>query len=200
LYVGILTDPTPALLRVDTSANAGLGVKAMNLAQAVTEYGDMKFPPPYPALHGQYGVKHVMHEAPEFAGHAEQTAAPVALEYFATPQFVHAELLVAADVPAPHTSQVDAPDAPENVPATQAAQDAFPAAILYVPERHCVQLPPFAPEKPALQVHAASAELEIGELELAGHARHVVATVAATTVEYFATAQVRHANVPETTL
>lgn len=198
LYVGKV--PTAGLRRVDTDANDGFGVRAMNLAQAVTEYGDMKFPPPYPALHGQYGVKHVMHEEPEFAGHAEQTAAPVALEYFATPQFVHAELLVAADVPAPHTSQVDAPAVPENVPATQAAQDAFPAAILYVPARHCVQLPPFAPEKPVLQVHAESAELEMGEFELAGHARHVVATVAALVVEYFATAQVRHANVPETTL
>jgi hypothetical protein len=141
-----------------------------------------------------------MHEAPEFAGHSEQTAAPVALEYFATPQFVHAELLVAADVPAPHISQVDAPAVLENVPATQAAHDAFPVATLYVPARHCVHRPPFAPEKPALQVHAASAELEMGELELAGHSRHVVATVAALVVEYFATAQVRHANVPETTL
>ncbi len=109
---------------------------------------------------------------------------------------MHAELLVAADVPAPHISQVDAPGAPENVPATQAAQDAFPAAILYVPERHCVQLPPFAPEKPALQVHAASAELGVGELELAGHGRQVAAAVAFTAVEYVAAAQARHADVP----
>jgi hypothetical protein len=137
-----------------------------------------------------------MHEAPEFAGHAEQTAAPVALEYFATPQFVHAELFVAADVPARHTSQVDAPDAPENVPARQAAHDAFPVAILYVPARHCVHRPPFAPEEPALQVHAASAELALGELELAGHARHVAAAVALTAVEYVFAAQTRHADEP----
>ncbi len=147
-------------------------------------------------MHGQYGVRHVMHEAPEFAGHAEQTAAPVAFEYFATPQFVHAELLVAADVPASHISHVDAPGAPENVPATQAVHAAVPVATLYVPARHCVHRPPFAPEEPALQVHAASAELAIGELELAGHARQVASTVAATAVEYFATAQSRHTVVP----
>ena len=44
-------------------------------------------------------------------------------------------------------------------------------------------MPPSGPVKPALQVQAASAELASGELELVGHARHVVATVAATVVE-----------------
>ena len=43
LYVG--TVPTAALFLVDTDANEGLGVRAMNLAQAVLEYGEMKFPP-----------------------------------------------------------------------------------------------------------------------------------------------------------
>ncbi len=43
LYVGRI--PTPGLRRVDTDANDGVGIRAMNLAQAVVEYGDMKFPP-----------------------------------------------------------------------------------------------------------------------------------------------------------
>jgi hypothetical protein len=50
--------------------------------------------------------------------------------------------------------------------------------------------------KPELQVHAAGTELESGEFELVGHARHVAATVAATVVEYFAAVQSRHRAVP----
>ncbi len=41
LYVGMV--PTAALLRVDIDANEGLGVRAMNLTQAVTEYEAMTF-------------------------------------------------------------------------------------------------------------------------------------------------------------
>ena len=57
-------------------------------------------------------------------------------------------------------------------------------------------MPPSGPEKPALQVHAASTELASGELELIGHAMHVDATVAATAVEYVAAAQSVHRAVP----
>jgi hypothetical protein len=46
LYVGIMADPRATPVRVDTDCNDRLGIKAMNLAQAVTEYGDTKFPPP----------------------------------------------------------------------------------------------------------------------------------------------------------
>ena len=60
--------------------------------------------------------------------------------------------------------------------------------------------PPFGPVKPALQVQAASAELEIGELELVGHARHVSAVVAATTAEYVPAAQSVHRAMPVTIL
>ncbi len=59
-----------------------------------------------------------------------------------------------------------------------------------------MHVPPSGPEKPVLQVHAGWAELAIGELELVGHARHVAATVAATAVEYVATAQSVHRAVP----
>ena len=38
--------PTTALLRVDIEANEGLGVRAMNLAQAVVEYEAMTFTAP----------------------------------------------------------------------------------------------------------------------------------------------------------
>jgi hypothetical protein len=72
----------------------------------------------------------------------------------------------------------------------------LPVVSLYVPATHAVHVPPFGPEKPALQVQAASAEPEIGELELVGHPRHVVATVAPTVAENVPAAQSVHAAVP----
>jgi len=63
-----------------------------------------------------------------------------------------------------------------------------------------VHVPPFGPVNPTLHVQAARAELEIGELELVGHARHVAATVEATAAEYFAVAQSVHDAVPVTVL
>jgi hypothetical protein len=45
-------------------------------------------------------------------------------------------------------------------------------------------------------LQAAGAELEIGELELAGHARQVAIAVAATAVEYMLAVQVVHVAVP----
>jgi hypothetical protein len=40
-----MLDPMTTLLRVDTDAIEGLLVRATNLAQAVVEYREMKFPP-----------------------------------------------------------------------------------------------------------------------------------------------------------
>jgi len=60
---------------------------------------------------------------------------------------------------------------------------------LYFPGTQAVHGPPSGPVKPLLQVQLASAELEIGELELAGHPRQVVAIVAPTVVEYVPAAQ-----------
>jgi hypothetical protein len=51
-----------------------------------------------------------------------------------------------------------------------------------------------------LQVQAARAELEIGELELVGHSTHVATPVAATAVEYVFPPQVLHTAVPITVL
>jgi hypothetical protein len=61
---------------------------------------------------------------------------------------------------------------------------------------HAVHVPPFGPVKPTLHVQAASAELEIGELELVGHARQAVASVAPTVVEYVPAAQSVHTAEP----
>jgi hypothetical protein len=49
---------------------------------------------------------------------------------------------------------------------------------------------------PALHVQLLAAELAFGELELAGHARHVVAFVAPVVVEYVPAAQSVHAALP----
>jgi hypothetical protein len=68
-------------------------------------------------------------------------------------------------------------------------QTAEPVAILYLPAAQAVHTPPFGPVKPTLHVQAASAELEIGELELVGHARQAVATVAPVVVKYVPAAQ-----------
>jgi len=50
--------------------------------------------------------------------------------------------------------------------------------------------------KPALQTQAATAELAVGELEFAGHARHVEASVAPTDIEYVPAKQSVHAALP----
>ena len=63
-----------------------------------------------------------------------------------------------------------------------------------------MHVPPSRPVNPTLHVQAASAELEIGELELVGHARHVSAVVAATTAEYVPAAQSVHRAMPVTIL
>jgi hypothetical protein len=68
--------------------------------------------------------------------------------------------------------------------------------ILYVPATHAVHVPPLGPVKPALQVQAVRAALASGELELVGHPRQVVSTVAPTVVEYVPTAQLRHRDGP----
>ncbi len=52
------------------------------------------------------------------------------------------------------------------------------------------------PYVPALHVQLLAAELALGELELAGHATHVVATVAPVVVEYVPAPQSVHAALP----
>jgi len=51
-------------------------------------------------------------------------------------------------------------------------QVAFPVKVLYFPAAHAAHGFPFGPVDPALQVQSVIAELELAELELAGHAEH----------------------------
>jgi hypothetical protein len=98
-----------------------------------------------------------------------------------------------------HTTQVAAAVAPavvEYVPAAQSVQAALPVAILYLPATQPVHVPPSGPVKPALHVQAARAELGLGEMELAGHATQVAASVAATVVEYVPGTQSVHNALP----
>jgi hypothetical protein len=99
-----------------------------------------------------------------------------------------------------HATQVVttvAATAVEYVPARQSVQETEPAVALYFPVTQEMHGPdPSGPVNPTLHVQAARAELAVGELELVGQARQVVATVAATAVEYVFPAQVLHAAVP----
>lgn len=65
-----------------------------------------------------------------------------------------------------------APAVVEYVPVPQSVHAAPPVSILYFPATHDVQTPPFGPVEPALHVQAATAELGLGELELAGQLVH----------------------------
>jgi hypothetical protein len=102
-------------------------------------------------------------ERTQFAGqtvHVELDEAPTAAEYVPVPQVVHD---ASADPPAPT----------RYLPAPQSVQFLLPAADLYLPATHAVQIPPLGPEYPALQVQFAKAELPVGELEFVGQGMHV---------------------------
>jgi hypothetical protein len=88
-----------------------------------------------------------------------------------------------------HVVAIVAPTVVEYVPVPQLLQVALPVAVLYFPVTQEVQTPPSGPVDPVLHVQAAGAELEIGELEPAGHATHVAAAVAPVVVKYVPVAQ-----------
>ena len=116
--------------------------------------------PVKPKLHEQLVTRgHKGHVEPEFAGHAR-----------------HVATVVAATVV-------------EYVPAGQSVHTALPVAILYLPATQAVHTPPSGPVNPTLHVQAARAELEIGEMELVGHAWH---RLAPSTILYFPAAQAVH--------
>ena len=71
-------------------------------------------------------------------------------------------------VHAMHVLAVVAAGVPEYVALPQFVHAAVPGAILYCPGRQAAHVPPFGPVYPALHVHAASALLPVGELELVG--------------------------------
>ena len=67
-----------------------------------------------------------------------------------------------------HVLAAVAAEVPEYVALPQIVQSAVPDALLYVPSRQAVHVPPFGPLYPALHVHAACALLAAGELEFDG--------------------------------
>ena len=63
----------------------------------------------------------------------------------------------------------------EYVPAAQSTHAALPALVLYFPGTHATHGPPSGPVNPALQAvdtHALTFELPLGEVVPAGHVRH----------------------------
>ena len=95
-----------------------------------------------------------------------------------------------------HVVAMVAPTVVEYVPAAQSVHAALPVPILYFPAAQGAHTPPSGPVNPTLQVQEARAGLAIGELELVGHARQVVATVAPTVVEYVPAPQSVHTSLP----
>jgi hypothetical protein len=135
--------------------------------------------------------------------HVAEEFAPAVLEYAPAGHNTHTLALVAPATdeyePAGHCAHVFEPLAPaaaEYAPAGQFVHTALPVAILYVPAAHDVQTPPSGPVNPTLHVQAARAALEIGELELAGHAKHVAKSEAPVRFEYVATPQSVHVALP----
>lgn len=148
------------------------------------------------------------------AAHAGQVLAPAVAENVPAAQSVHAKLpLLVLYWPAAHAEH-GPPSAPV-YPALQAqaaaaelalgelelvaqgVHRALPVVDLYDPMVHAVHGPevsPFIHVYPTLHVHAATAELGLGESELVGHRIQVPAAVAPNVVEYVPAAQLVHAN------
>ena len=84
----------------------------------------------------------------------------------------------------------------EYVPASQLMHATLPLALLYVPASQGEQSPPFGPVYPALQAHAVTAELVLGEFVFTGHTKQADATVAPTIPEYFPVEQPVHDPLP----
>jgi hypothetical protein len=112
----------------------------------------------------------------------------------ATAGLASAELELAGH--ARHVVAIVAPTDIEYVPAKQSVHAALPLIVLYFPATQEVHRPPSGPVKPMLQAQTLTAELAVGELEFAGHARHVEASVAPVLVEYVPAPQSAHAALP----
>jgi hypothetical protein len=110
-------------------------------------------------------------------------------------QFVTATEPTAEDDAAGHSTHELTPAA-EYVPAPQLMHATLPLVFLKVPAAHGEQVPPFGPVYPALQVHAVTAELVLGEFVFTGHTKQADATVAPTVPEYFPAKQPVHDALP----
>ena len=162
-----MEDPTPRLFLVATDANDGLYAIATNLAQAVDEYWAMKLTPPpaemvYPALHV----------------HA------VCAVLMAGDELKSGQLL--------HVAFVDAPVAPEYVPAPQSVHRAAPVPALYLPAAQGEQVPPSGPVCPMMHLQAPRALPPAADELLVGQVVHTPDPVAAMMVEYVPAPQFSH--------
>jgi hypothetical protein len=133
------------------------------------------------------------------AAHALQSdraSLPIVSRYVFDGQFRHVVLddepLMTEYLPAAHAMQSDSASLPivsryvpggqsrqfaealtavEYFPASQSEHESDPVDTLYFPVTHAVQIPPFGPVDPALQVQLVKPKLPTGELEFDGHAR-----------------------------
>jgi hypothetical protein len=82
-----------------------------------------------------------------------------------------------------------------NVPKSQFTQTP-PDAVFPAGHEESTHGPPAGPVIPALQVHAVTAELVMGELEFTGQVSQAIDVTAAVTAEYFPAAQLVHTALP----
>ena len=66
----------------------------------------------------------------------------------------------------------------------QIVQDSLPTAFLYVPNVHCLHVPPPGPVYPGRQRQLLDVFDPLTEFEFIAQARHVLTAVAPTAVEY----------------
>jgi hypothetical protein len=138
----------------------------------------------------------------EFDGqfvHVPAPVAPTTAEYELAPQSMHVLAKEAPTVveylPAPQSTQELAAVAPvviRYLPAPQSMHASDPVTTLYFPAAQAVQVPPFAPVNPMLQIQAVNALVPPGDTEPDGQLVHVPAPVAPTTVEYELAPQLMH--------
>ena len=96
------------------------------------------------------------------ASHLSQAEFPACAEYLPTSHVRHMPSAVA-----PRVASI--------LPATHAVHSPAPASVLYFPTAHAEHDPPFAPEYPALHMHAVEDTLPVSEIELDGQAAHSLA-------------------------
>ncbi len=126
------------------------------------------------------------------AAHEVHTAAPVNVLYLPAAHDVHVVpsgpldpasqvQLVTAELPAGelefegqalHAAIADAPTSVEYVLAEQSVHCALPAALLYFPYPHAMQVSPFCPLKPGSHSQALLDVLAVYEREFVGHVEH----------------------------
>ena len=170
---------------------------AASVAPATPEY--------VPATQFTHTVEELAPATPEYVPaaqftHTVEELAPTVVEYVPATQLVH--MLAPATleyVEAGHMVHANepttllAPATLEYVEAGHRVHANEPTMFLKLPAAHAVHVPPSEPVYPKLHLQAASAELVLGEVELPGHVRQVVA---ATIPEYVPAAQSVHAALP----